>query len=260
MKRRVPFSEEDVERLQRDYRLYVETGRLSVLAEEMGRSKCVLCEKAKALGLSDANAARRASGKLVGDARRGKPLAWKHPRGMLGKSHTAETREHLRKSSTDFRATLSQDQVADIVTKAMRTKVERHGRVAPQVSRGNWKSGWREIGGVRKFYRSRWEANYARYLNWLQNRGDILDWKHEPETFWFEAIRRGVRSYLPDFRVWELDGSTKLHEVKGWMDTRSKTTLKRMAKYHPGETVIVIAERQYREIERKLGGLIEGWE
>jgi hypothetical protein len=143
--------------------------------------------------------------------------------------------------------------------RAMRTKVARHGSIAPNVSHGNWKAGWREIGGKRNYYRSRWEANYARYLEWLKSRGEIVDWQHEPETFWFDAIKRGVRSYLPDFRVWEKDGSTPLHEVKGWMDARSKTTLKRMAKYHPSETIILIRERAYNDIARKIGPMIQDW-
>jgi len=123
-----------------------------------------------------------------------------------------------------------------------------------------WKAGWRDIGKKRKYYRSRWEANYARYLQWLLENGQIKDWDHEPETFWFEAIKRGVRSYLPDFRVVENDGTSALHEVKGWMDARSKTTIKRMAKYHPHEKLIVIREKEYNAIARKVSGIIPGWE
>ena len=89
------------------------------------------------------------------------------------------------------------------------------------------KSGWREIGGIRKYYRSRWEANYARYLEFLKVNGEIEKWEHEPETFWFEGIKRGVMSYLPDFRVTEKNGDIVFHEVKGWMDARSITKIKR---------------------------------
>lgn len=141
-----------------------------------------------------------------------------------------------------------------------RTLGQSQGTLAPPRPHASWKAGWREIGGKRNYYRSRWEANYARYLEWLRVRGDIADWKHEPETFWFDAIKRGVRSYLPDFRVWDTLGDSVLHEVKGWMDSRSKTTLRRMAKYHPQEKIVVIRERQYNEIARKLSPLIEGWE
>lgn len=123
-----------------------------------------------------------------------------------------------------------------------------------------WKAGWRDIGGYNKYYRSRWEANYARYLQFLKESGQIADWSHEPETFWFTEIMRGCRSYLPDFRVSENNGSIVYHEVKGWMDSRSKTKLKRMKKYYPDVELILISEKEYIEIEKKLGGIIKGWE
>ena len=40
-------------------------------------------------------------------------------------------------------------------------------------------------------------------LEWLKKNKQIKKWEHEPETFWFEGIMRGCRSYLPDFRVTE---------------------------------------------------------
>ena len=67
-------------------------------------------------------------------------------------------------------------------------------------------------------------------------------------------------SYLPDFRVTEINGSVQWHEVKGWMDARSKTTIARMARYHPTQVLIVIREAQYKEIMRKVSSLIPGWE
>lgn len=124
----------------------------------------------------------------------------------------------------------------------------------------SWKAGWREIGGIRKYYRSRWEANYARYLQWLKEHGQIESWEHEPETFWFGGIKRGCMSYLPDFRIKECDGRTVYHEVKGWMDDRSKTKLRRMAKYHPTVSLIVIDAHGYKAISKKVSTLINGWE
>lgn len=126
--------------------------------------------------------------------------------------------------------------------------------------RGSWKASWREVGNQRCFFRSRWEANYARYLEWLCSIGQIAKWEHEPQTFWFDGIKRGVVSYLPDFRVTENGGAVQWHEVKGWMDARSKTTIARMGRYHPKEVLIVIREKQYKEIGRKVSSLIPGWE
>lgn len=123
-----------------------------------------------------------------------------------------------------------------------------------------WKAGWREIGGQRLFARSAWEANYARYLQWLLLRKQITKWEHEPETFWFDSIRRGVRSYLPDFRVTETNGGIVFHEVKGWMDARSATKLKRMAKYHPQVRLILIDAKQYRSIKAAVAAMIPDWE
>ena len=69
-----------------------------------------------------------------------------------------------------------------------------------------------------------------------------------------------MRSYKPDFRIWENDGSAPLHEVKGWMDARSKTAIKRLRKYYPQETLVVIKEREYMAIARKVHKLIPCWE
>lgn len=119
---------------------------------------------------------------------------------------------------------------------------------------------WREIGGVRAFFRSRWEANYARWLELLRSSGKIRSWEHEPETFWFEGIRRGVASYKPDFRVTRLDGSVEYHEVKGWLTPRSQTAIKRMAKYHPEVKLLVIDKKQYSRLARDVRRVVPGWE
>lgn len=125
---------------------------------------------------------------------------------------------------------------------------------------GVWKADWRVIGGIRKFYRSRWEANYARYLDWQKQNNLIRDWAHETETFWFEGIKRGCVSYLPDFRVTLLDGAVEYHEVKGWMDAPSKTKIRRMAKYHPNVILKVFDSKWYRANSGKLSKLLPEWE
>lgn len=119
---------------------------------------------------------------------------------------------------------------------------------------------WVTLGGKKIYCRSLWESNYARYLQWQKDRGDILEWEHEPETFWFTGIKRGVMSYLPDFKVFLKDGSHEWHEVKGWMDKRSATKLKRMAKYHPSETVKVFGGDWFKSSGRTLAAIIPGWE
>jgi hypothetical protein len=44
------------------------------------------------------------------------------------------------------------------------------------------------------------------------------------------------------------------------MDDRSKTKIKRMAKYHPDTKLIVIDNKAYKSLAKQLSGFIEGWE
>ena len=141
-------------------------------------------------------------------------------------------------------------------------------------------------GGKRKdlesdYFRSKWEANYARYLNQME----VL-WEYEKETFWFEGIRSGTTNYTPDFYLSETDTWV---EVKGQWDSKSKTKLRRFRKYHPEEyaKLFVITSDiwgksktaksvrrfllcdlklppgrigNYTEISRKYKSIIPGWE
>lgn len=111
------------------------------------------------------------------------------------------------------------------------------------------------------YFRSGWESNFARYLNFLISKKLIYKWEFEPDTFWFNAIKRGVRSYLPDFKVWETkNGKPYYIEVKGYMDAKSATKIKRMAKYYPDVKLVVVGKKEYDEIKAKLSGLIPNWE
>lgn len=123
--------------------------------------------------------------------------------------------------------------------------------------------GSRTNGGFRAdigiYVRSSWEANYARYLNWLKEQGEIKEWQYEIDTFQF-PIKRGTRFYTPDFRVLLPDGTKEYHEVKGYMSPQSKTALDRMARYYPGEKVIVIDGSSYKDIRKKLSKVVPNWE
>jgi hypothetical protein len=121
------------------------------------------------------------------------------------------------------------------------------------------KAGWYTVGGRRFYFRSGWEVNYALYLQWLLDKGQIQAWDYECETFWFGGIKRGVVSYLPDFKVTELSGKEVFHEVKGHMDSRSKTKIKRMARYHPTVRLIVIDAKAYRTLANQVKKLVPGW-
>ena len=120
--------------------------------------------------------------------------------------------------------------------------------------------GWRLVGIHRIYFRSKWEANYAFYLEYLSNQRIIAGWLHEPRTFWFAGIKRGCVSYLPDFQVLNYDGSHHWVEVKGYMDAKSKTKIKRFRKYVPEEELIVADAKWFRANANTLKLTVPNWE
>jgi hypothetical protein len=100
--------------------------------------------------------------------------------------------------------------------------------------------------------RSKWEANYARFLLFTERR-----YLYEPCEFWF-PVERGNRTYRPDFYIL---GEDRWVEVKGYLDRASKTKLKRFRKYCPNECLEIITGAFFREIQRQgVARLIPGWE
>ena len=102
-----------------------------------------------------------------------------------------------------------------------------------QYNRPTTVKGWYTSGDRKYYLKSSWELSYAKHLDSELANGTIKQWEYEPDTFWFERIKRGVRSYTPDFKVEHLDGKVEYHEVKGYLDSKSKTKLNRMRIYHP---------------------------
>ena len=109
------------------------------------------------------------------------------------------------------------------------------------------------------YVRSKWEANYARYLNWLKAQGEIVAWEYEPMEFEF-PIKKGTRFYKPDFKVISTSGY-EWHEVKGWHYPKGETAMKRFRKYYPEERLIVIDSEWFSAVRRQgIPRLIAGWE
>jgi hypothetical protein len=106
------------------------------------------------------------------------------------------------------------------------------------------------------YFRSKWEANYALYLDFLVKQKQIKGWEYEPDRFVFESIKFGTRSFIPDFKVINNDGKWEYHEVKGFLDGRSKTKLKRIAKYFPNIKLELIDKDYYNTLKRQCGKLL----
>lgn len=266
----------DVETMRRHYENGL-PGGLKPLGRALGRDVSNICRKAKELGLT---LKRRSPAQATLSLFRPPPLPAEdlakrqserakrmiaengHPRGMLGKKHTAETLALMSEASK----AKWRDPTSKLNSEANRQG--RSDRMVARVASGAMRGGGysRGKGGRREdlggqYFRSRWEANYARFLNLCIKQGSIRSWEFEPHTFVFEAIKRGTRAYTPDFKVWMPDGSYEWREVKGWMDDKSATRLKRMAKYYPEERITVIGADFFSTCRKTgLAASIPGWE
>ena len=89
------------------------------------------------------------------------------------------------------------------------------------------KGGYRK--DLNKYFRSKMEANIARYYNYIK-----INWFYEPREYKFEKIKRGTKYYKPDFY---LPAPQRLFiEVKGgYLRPSDKTKLRRFKKYYPEE-------------------------
>jgi hypothetical protein len=248
--------------------------KLDGLAKCLGRHKTNISRKARALGLT--NIARKrvhvlkpqnkySSKEELKKAMSEKQKKWikenGHPRGALGLKHTEESKKKMvdaiKRAWANPNSKLNSEE----------NKQRRSDLMLRRIISGQTRVGYTRCkGGRRKdlgdtYFRSAWEANYARYLNFLKKNKDIVDWEYEPKTFIFEQIKRGTRAYTPDFRVVYRGGRYEWHEVKGWMDGPSKTRLKRMEKYYPTEKIILIDETWFKSANRQgLSSLLPGWE
>jgi hypothetical protein len=119
------------------------------------------------------------------------------------------------------------------------------------------KGGFREDLGI--YLRSPMESNWARWLTFLVKGGAIKRWQYEPDEFEFPHSK-GNRFFKPDFKVFNNGGTIEYHEIKGNMDSASKTKLKRMAKYYPMVKVKVVDKKQYYAIAQDAKSLIPNWE
>ncbi len=185
-----------------------------------------------------------------------------HPCGMAGKKHSPETIAIISVKSKAFHSRVTKKQRRQMNIKSNLTKIALYGTAGPppgSTPYSRTKGGKRaDLGDM--YFRSGWEANYARYLNWLVAQKVIKSWKFEVKTFRFEGITRGTLTYTPDFEVEENNGDIVYHEVKGWMDAKSKTRLKRMKKYHPTVKLLLIDQKQYKAIEKMVSKIIPHWE
>lgn len=116
----------------------------------------------------------------------------------------------------------------------------------------SFKQGWATVGDKVYYWRAGFERQWAYYLEFLKEVGEIKDWEYEAETFWFTKIKRGTNNYRPDFKITYEDDSYCWHETKGKLTQKDVTKFRRMAKYHSEEKIILVMEREPTSRGQKL--------
>ena len=154
---------------------------------------------------------------------------------------------------------------------------------------------WREIGGRRFFFRSLWEMNFARVLDFHKRTCTpffdvmITRWEYEPMTFYFDpeqarktndkfgtklkGIRKGATSYKPDFQIVgveteliktnlipDLKSVSIWFEVKGYMKPKDQTKINRFRKYFPDHRIEIIGADWFTFNAQTYRALIPAWE
>lgn len=232
------WSEENISFLKKNYK----DKTYKYLKQYIGVGDNIIRKKLKELGLN----------KLDGTT------IWvycKHPKGMTGKTHSKKYCKEFAERTRNYFKNATKEQLETRRLNSMRTKIK-NGTLNPLKNTTNPYS--RTHGGKRKdlnniYFRSSWEANIARYYNFVG-----IKWEFEPKEFIFNTIKRGCILYTPDFYLPEED---RWVEVKGWMDKKSKTKLRRFEKYYPEEyaKLEIIDEKAYNKF-KEYAEIIPGWE
>ncbi|MBU4274814.1 hypothetical protein KKE19_03280 [Patescibacteria group bacterium] len=118
-------------------------------------------------------------------------------------------------------------------------------QTSPKASKG--KAGIRKDISKTIYFYSRWEANYARLLNYLG-----VKWEYEPKTF-----DLGSQNYTPDFYL--LKYNTYI-EVKNFLWKYSKIRDEKFRRLYPNIKLQLLLKKDYLKLENKYSRLIQNWE
>jgi len=223
-------------------------GKMQALARDIGRTRQFISRYAKEIGLTNKHRKKHQS---IRNQLSTNSKTWhsinEHPKGFSGHKHKLESLAIISSKSKNSWTAKSDEEKSTKIMKMLKTKSLK-GNLHPPRHKTSWKGGWHQIGDRKIYMRSSWEYKYALLLDNRKRLGLIKDWFYEEDTFWFDAIKTGTRCYTPDFKIFNNDDSVEYHEIKGWMDNKSKTKIARMAKYHPNINLIVIDSALYKKI------------
>ncbi len=98
-------------------------------------------------------------------------------------------------------------------------------------------------------FRSKWERDYATYLDYAKAVNAIWDWAYEPDRF---DIGVGAK-FTPDFRVVVNRGeSPEYREVKGYRREAAMVRLKVAAKMYPQHRWVLVTKIQGQWVHTEL--------
>lgn len=116
---------------------------------------------------------------------------------------------------------------------------------SPRAARG--KAGIRKDISKKTYFYSRWEANFARLLNYSG-----IKWIYAPKAF-----DLGSQNYTPDFYLPEYDTYI---EVKNFLWKYSKIRDRKFRELYPNINLILLLKKDYLELEKNYSHLIKRWE
>jgi hypothetical protein len=120
-----------------------------------------------------------------------------------------------------------------------------------------WGGRRRGIAGARAdlgatVFRSSGEADWARQLEFWRRHQLIKSWEYEPDSFVL-PFKRGVRQYVPDFKVCWAGTLIEYHEVKAVRDTRWRQAQIGMRRFHPEVRLRVVDLACMRSLHSAAG-------
>jgi hypothetical protein len=97
------------------------------------------------------------------------------------------------------------------------------------------------------YFFSRWEANFARLMNYLN-----IQWIHQPKTFQLKSQKYTPDFYLPDFDIYI--------EVKNYLSDYSRNRDMQFRKAYPELKLILLLKEEYLALQNEYASKIKEWE
>lgn len=244
------WTEKDNDVLREKYLSYKQSNNLDILASELGRTKQFICRKAKALGLTDKThivMGDRARRKISENTKR--YIKEKgHPKGFLGHKHSERAKCVIGQKSKvrwqDHNSIFNSEPFKQAQSDRLHDR-QMNGKIRSFSIRGNHPIFINEKEYV---FKSSWEVEIAQRLQELFEHSLIQNWDYETKHFDFTDIKRGTRSYCPDFEITLNNGSNLYIEVKGWKMPNAMKRIEMFRERYPDVKFYLIDEKEYEKV------------